>query len=734
MKKNILLGVILLSTVSVSAHAETAVKKNNAPAAKIKTEKASVQSSQKPVRLDTVTVVATRSERDIQDVSNMVSVVDATASSNKTAAKVSDLFKGVSGVEFGGGPVRSGESPQIRGYKADGILITVDGRRQNFEAQHSSKFFIDPAMLKKVEVVKGPNSSSYGSGAIGGVIAFTTKDAKDLLEPGQKSGAQISVMGQTANHEYGEALTGYMADNDYDAIASIIRRDAGAINLNNDVKQRSDDGLTSGLAKITYDLSEDSSIKFDVSSFYNTADENANPSTNDPTQNNLVSKDILSHQAGVTYNYNPDNIIDLTTRFYYVDTAINETVVQPTGLTATGDDLDRTMRTLGLNIDNKSTVAAIGSKDNVFAYGVEVFQNKQDGDDSDSGGNSGAGGGRAGVPDAESLVAGAYLQDEISFDIAQEVELLVTPGVRFDYYNNEPDNAALPSDTERKLSPKLGTTLKFHENYSIFGNYAEAFRAPNLTELYAAGTHFSVNRASLGGAPGTLFNTFVANPNLKPETSRTVELGGGLQFKDLSEKDDELRVKASRYFTQASDYIEGFVTAPNIYTGSCPPPLTAGACNFGTSGFRNISSADIWGYELDSKYDNSLIEAGLNLSYVSAKNARNGQFLSTKQPLIVASNIGYKIDSIDSTIGYMGKYVDGLDKALIDSSDPNFVLNYKRPGFATHGIYLSYEPKKYKNIALDLAVDNIFDEKYRMPGSEIYDYERNFKARFTYKW
>jgi hemoglobin/transferrin/lactoferrin receptor protein len=662
----------------------------------------------------------------------MVSVVDAQAPKNKTAAKVSDLFKDVSGVEFGGGPVRSGESPQIRGYDADGILITLDGRRQNFEAQHSSKSFIDPSMLKRVEVVKGPSSASYGSGAIGGVIAFTTKDARDFLEPGQKSGAQVSVMGQTANNEFGESLTGYMANDEYDAIASIIRRDSGSINLNNGTKQRSDDGLISGIAKLTYGLTPDSSIKFDLSSFYNTATENANPSTNDPTQDNLVDKDIFSHQAGVTYKFNPDNIIDLTTRLYYVDTAIDETVVEPTGLTAVNDDLGRTMKTIGFNIDNRSTVAAIGDSDNIFAYGLELYKNSQDGKDSDSGANSGVPGGRAGVPDAESFIGGTYLQDEISFNLAKEIELLVTPGVRFDYYKNNPENNALPSDEETRLSPKFGTTLKLHNNYSLFANYAEAFRAPNLTELYAAGTHFSVDTP---GPIPLLNNTFVANPYLQPETSRTVEFGGGLKFADLAQKDDELRVKASRYITQANDYIEGFVTGPNFGSGACPAfPFSAPGCNFGTSGFRNVPSAHIWGYELDTKYDNSAIEAGLNLSYVSAENARTGAFLATKQPLVVASNLGYKIESIDSTIGYMGKYVDGLDKALIDTSDPNFTLNYRRGGFATHGIYLSYEPKRYKNISLDLAVDNLFDKKYRVPGSEIYDYERNFKARFTYKW
>lgn len=715
MKKNLLLLSLLITSVSTSSFAEG--KKEN-----INT-----------VKLKTVTVVATRSQQDIMDVPNMVSVVDGNSEANVTSSKISDLFKDVAGVEYGGGPVRSGQTPTMRGYDADGILTTVDGRRQNFEPQHSSKFYLDPSLVKKVEVVKGPSSASYGTGAIGGVIAFETKDAKDFAHDGQTSGGQISLGGQTANQEYAEILTGYKLGNNYDAVASIVRRDSGDIQQNNGSKHRSEDGLTDGLAKLTYDIDEDSKIKFDISSFYNKAKENGNPQTVDPNQDNLVDKNILSHQAGVKYSYKPDNkLIDFSTQLYFVDTAINETVFEATGLTATGDKLVRNMRTMGFNVDNKS-IASIGSQDNnIFAYGVEILQNLQDGDDSDSGNNSGLSGGRPGVPDAKAVIGGIYLQDEVAFDLSNNLKLLITPGGRFDYYDNSPQDASLPSDTQYQFSPKFGSTLKIHDNYNIFGNYSEAFRAPNLTELYAAGNHFSVD---LPGPIPLLNNTFVQNPYLKPETSRTFEFGGGAEFKNIVKQDDEFRVKASRYITRASDYIEQYITGPNFGTSSCPSfPFNAVGCNFGVTGFRNISSADIWGYELDSTYDNEAIEAGANFSYVSAKNARNGQFLSSKQPLIVNANLGYKFDEIDSTIGIIAKFIDGLDKALVDTSDPNFTLDYRRGGFATEGIYWNYEPKYVKNFSLGFAIDNIFDKKYRLPFSEIYDMERNYRLRLTYKW
>ncbi len=230
---------------------------------------------------------------------------------------------------------------------------------------------------------------------------------------------------------------------------------------------------------------------------------------------------------------------------------------------------------------------------------------------------------------------------------------------------------------------------------------------------------------------GSFNNVFEPNPYLKPETSRTFEFGAGTEFEDLFKESDQFKVKASRYITRASDYIEQVVSGITIGTPPCNFPFTDGSCSGGTAGWVNVPSANIWGYELETAYDNDLIEATLGASYVSGENARSGVALTTKQPLIVTTSLGYKFDRIDSTIGYTGKYVDDNKKGLVDTA--NFI-NYSRPGFATHGVYLSYEPENHKDITLDFAVDNIFDKKYRQPSSEIYDMERNYKVRLTYRW
>jgi hemoglobin/transferrin/lactoferrin receptor protein len=678
-----------------------------------------------PVRLDTVTVVATRTERDTLEVPQMVSVVDASDPSRATVSKISDLIDGTPGVEFGGGPLRSGETPTMRGFDSTSLLITLDGRRQNFESQHDGRFYIDPSLLKKVEVVKGPSSARYGSGGLGGVIAFETKDAKDFAVAGRTSGVQTSVGYQSANEEGSAVVTGYRIGENYDTVASVVKRRSEDVALNNDTTQRSDDNVNGGYLKLTYDIADDKQIKFDINSYYDFSKENTNPQagTVQTSGKNLVDKEIFSNQAGVKYFYNPSSeLVDLSTQLYYTDTNVTENIIETTTLNPTGTELVRELQTIGFNADNKSLVNFSGTKENLLSYGVEVYHNIQSG--SQNLGSTGlTSGERPGVPDANSTVIGTYVQDELKFDMANGMELFLTPALRYDHYHNNANDESVADDQEGRFSPQFGSNLKLNDTYNIFGNYSEGFRAPNLTEIFADGTHFTI---------GSLANSFTPNPDLKPESSRTFEFGGGAKFTELMNNEDQLRVKASRYITKASDYIEQVITAGNIGNPvTCPFPFVAGTCDAGTTSFTNVPSANIWGYELESSYTNANWEFALGASYVSAENARSGVALTTKQPLIFTSKLGYTFDDLGLTIGHMGKYSDDNKKGLIDTANQ---INYRRPGFATHGVFLSYTPEKHQDLTLDLAVDNIFDKKYKQPFFDIYDMERNYKVRLTYRW
>ena len=83
----------------------------------------------------------------------------------------------------------------------------VDGVRQLSDMAKSSGTYLDPALVKRIEVVRGPNSSLYGSGGLGGVVDFRTADAADFLPPGETNG--LSLWGNIASGDHSTGSVSY---------------------------------------------------------------------------------------------------------------------------------------------------------------------------------------------------------------------------------------------------------------------------------------------------------------------------------------------------------------------------------------------------------------------------------------------------------------------------------------------------------------------------------------------
>ncbi|UMX91883.1 TonB-dependent receptor plug domain-containing protein [Escherichia coli] len=73
----------------------------------------------------------------------------------------------------------------MRGYDHRGVLVLVDGVRQGTDTGHLNSAFLDPALIKRVEIVRGPSALLYSEWRAGWGDLLTV-DAKDLLQEGQK--------------------------------------------------------------------------------------------------------------------------------------------------------------------------------------------------------------------------------------------------------------------------------------------------------------------------------------------------------------------------------------------------------------------------------------------------------------------------------------------------------------------------------------------------------------------
>jgi hemoglobin/transferrin/lactoferrin receptor protein len=121
-----------------------------------------------------VTVTATRTEKDINEVPVSVTVVDEQEIQRNPAMDVPTLLATVPGVEV---HAQVGtRRVLIRGMTGSRTLILVDGVKQpELRGIDGSFYNIDPANIERIEVIKGPASVLYGSDAVGGVVNIITK-------------------------------------------------------------------------------------------------------------------------------------------------------------------------------------------------------------------------------------------------------------------------------------------------------------------------------------------------------------------------------------------------------------------------------------------------------------------------------------------------------------------------------------------------------------------------------
>ena len=345
-------------------------------------------------RLDTVSVTATRNPIKTFEYPGMVTVTGQEEIRLLQPSSADDILKFVPGVEFTGGPRRTGESPSIRGFSGPDVVVLFDGTRQNFDSAHDGRFFIDPALLKQVEVLRGPASSLYGSGGTGGVIEFRTIDAADFLKSGETAGMSASTGYHTVNREKNGTLTGFARPIEgLDLVASLTARGSGSIELGNGGElDRTDDDIVAGLAKASYRIGTDHRVEGSYVAFRNDAEEPSNGQGAGSTD--IVDKEIVSQTLRLGYSYdNPaDRLLDLDVVAYYTRSQDDEGRQDNLGGGPAGELLKQDVDTIGMRVDNRTRFDLGAAVVTTLTYGVEAYQDKQDG----AAGNAE----RDGVPDA----------------------------------------------------------------------------------------------------------------------------------------------------------------------------------------------------------------------------------------------------------------------------------------------------------------------------------------------
>lgn len=631
---------------------------------------------------ETLTVTATGNARSTFEAPMMVSVIDTSAPEKQTASSAADLLRSVPGIMISGTGRTNGQDINMRGYDRRGVLVLVDGVRQGTDTGHLNSTFLDPVLIKRIEVVRGPSAQLYGSGALGGVISYDTVDAKDLLMEGQNSGFRVFGMGATGDHSLGMGASAFGRTDNLDGLVAWSSRDRGDLKQSDGSTAPNDEAINNMLAKGTWQMDEAQSLSGSFRYYNNKAQEPKNPQEIEPStsSNPMVDRSTIQRDAQLAYKIAPqgNDWLNADAKVYWSEARINAQ-----NLDNTNEYREQT--TKGGKVENRTRLFSDSFASNLLTYGGEYYRQEQS--------PSGA---ATGFPDAKIDFSSGWLQDEITL---RDLPVTLLGGTRYDNYRGSSDG--YDDVNTDKWSSRAGMTVSPTDWLMLFGSYAQAFRAPTMGEMYNDEKHFSI---------GSFYtNYWVPNPNLRPETNETQEYGFGLRFDNLMLSNDALEFKASYFDTKAEDYISTTVDFAARTTMS-----------------YNVPNAKIWGWDVMTKYTADLFSLDVAYNRTRGKDTDTGEYISSINPDTVTSKLDIPLAHSGFSVGWIGTFADR--STHISSSYS------KQPGYAVNDFYVSYQGQQaLKGMTTTLVLGNAFDKEYWSPQGIPQD-GRSGKLFVSYQW
>lgn len=670
--------------------------------------------------LDTITAAATKTKERAIDSLAPVSSISLDQIQGLQPNRLSDIFYAVPGVSF----QERGDDPatviNVRGLQDFGrVAVVVDGARQNYQRtghNASGSFFLDPELVGGVDVVRGPTANIYGSGAIGGLVSFRTKDIDDVLRPGERWGVDLSgSYGSNNNRGLGSVFGGVRATPDVDIFGGAVYRTQGNYKDGNGTEiGNTGNQVEAGLLKLTVRPVLGHEVKFGATFQdyqYDIGQFNRGPVATGAQRalyqgSSVYASDAKNYTGTLTWNYSlpSDNLFDSHVSVYgnRTDNDQTKTYHYSTGGAAycgagnfgnnisgcVGDKRGYVLNTVGFDANN-TTRFNVGDWRNAVTYGVDAFQD--DVITTDSRGNS-----NITTPSGIRTVSGGFLQLKQNYGTWFEA----ISAIRYDRYNLQSGTTNTGGD---RFSPKITLGVTPLPGFQPYVSYAEGYRAPSITETVISGAH------ATGGGPaffvcpdGTsgLF-CFLPNANLRPEVGKNKEVGFNLKYDNIFSASDSFRGKINLFRNDVSDYID--------LVASTPVPTGFGSFSQFYQ-YQNIANARIQGFEAETMYDAGNWFIGIAGHYIQGKNVQTNIGLATITPRKVVTTGGVRL----------------LDRTLILSAQwASYGPNNDVPtgylpatGYELVNLYMTYVATK--DIVFSASIDNLLNQYYRpyaIPGS-----------------
>lgn len=495
------------------------------------------QAEELPVySFDEVVVTATRTENDVKKVPASTQVITQEDIKRGGATSVRNALSMYANI-FQKSKVRGGgHDIIIRGMETKHSLVMVNGRRISNEADANglgnamSLDRININDVEKIEIVRGPSSALYGSEAMGGVLNIITKPSKE-----QTLLTGLEHTSEDTSHWW-HADTGRIGN-------FSMTLDARFNKINRSMLDTATESDPYGTAQ-TYNASLNYYVNDHsyVNAYMDYYSQHLKTDTGTPVMKPITlttssGKMSLSGQAmlegtgskaykqknyGISWNGKTDKndwqIQAYMSKFNWSTTSNTKVLgsIPPAGMEGMFNFLLQKKNAYDFNHDEHN-MWAIEGRDSLrvndhhrVTFGAEYVKDKVAGTGLGANGDSVYSiteNGKTKSSSEKTLSSyAAYLQDEIEYG-----KWFIVPAIRYDHHS------AYGSHT----SPKIGVTYNATDHFRIKANYGDGFKAPSVSQLYYD-LDMEMGRGNWVHLTG--------NPNLKPEKSKSWDLGVEAEF------------------------------------------------------------------------------------------------------------------------------------------------------------------------------------------------------------
>lgn len=509
---------------------------------------------QEPVQqLEAVVLTASGFEQKLKNAPASISVVSKEEIEKKNATSIADLLVDVPGLDIRDGVGKtSGLNIKMRGLDAPYTLILIDGRRQSTSSDvtpngfgETSTGYLPPiAAIERIEVIRGPMATRYGSEAMGGVINIITKKISDVWHGNITLGGNIMehtgeadswkssfvVNGPIVQDRLGIQLRGsYLDRQKSERIPGTSGRDPRPSEADN-----YDFGT-----KLSLKLNDQNSLwadAFHSSQTYQNDDNRLGTQDTDKKANGY--QDELEFKR-TQFSVGHDGDYALGSLRSYASHTTTETVGRtiptntfPNNLSA---GADRTLENTDLVVDTHFIAPIANHK---LTVGAEYKEST--------------------VADDIAGIGSEFKKDSWSLYAENEWKMLnnlrLTLGGRFEEH----------SGFGGHFSPRAYLVWNANNAITLKGGVSTGYKAPSAKDLY--------NGIISVGGQGTSFG--IGSPNLKPEESTNYELGFYFNQGNIDFSTTVFHTKIKDRFTNGPEllncyYVDKDGTQPNLANPSC---------------------------------------------------------------------------------------------------------------------------------------------------------------------